>query len=131
MNKGAGAKVPSARPELSAATRLAIGKTTAGTVVHHIHSSQQHMTLHCNFASCTFYLARSVLNISRHTVEMRPAQRNTIDRLDKPSAYFNSKSNKRRRTDRDQRDGDDAGYEKPEEQEDPLKDATTLYVGNL
>jgi nuclear cap-binding protein subunit 2 len=52
--------------------------------------------------------------------------RNTVDRLDKPSAYFNSRS-KRRRTDRDARD-----EEEPEQPvDDPLKDATTLYVGNL
>ncbi|KAJ5921040.1 Nuclear cap-binding protein subunit 2 [Penicillium verhagenii] len=46
---------------------------------------------------------------------------NTIDRLDRPSAYYAGK-NKRRR-DHDER-----------EQEDPnakLKNATTLYVGNL
>lgn len=52
--------------------------------------------------------------------------RNTVDRLDKPSAYFHSRS-KRRRTDRD-RDEEEA---QPEPVEDPLKDATTLYVGNL
>ncbi len=81
------------------------------------------------------------------------AQRTTVDRLDKPSAYFNNRvkphddelsspssrtdlrsrnlQNKRRRPDR--RDGDDdfeARQDQPEP-EDPLKDATTLYVGNL
>ncbi|KAH8910029.1 nuclear cap-binding protein subunit 2 [Coniochaeta sp. PMI_546] len=52
--------------------------------------------------------------------------RNTVDRLDKPSAYFHSRS-KRRRTDRD-RDEEEV---QPEPVDDPLKDATTLYVGNL
>ena len=51
--------------------------------------------------------------------------RNTVDRLDKPSAYFNSR-NKRRRT--DHRDEEEPP---PEPADDPLKDATTLYVGNL
>ena len=51
--------------------------------------------------------------------------RNTVDRLDKPSAYFNSRS-KRRRTDRDRSE-----EPLPEPVDDPLKDATTLYVGNL
>ena len=38
---------------------------------------------------------------------------------------------KRRRDHRD-RDGDDEMRQEPEQpQEDPLKDATTLYVGNL
>ena len=52
--------------------------------------------------------------------------RNTVDRLDKPSAYFNSRS-KRRRDDR----GRDEEEPQPEPVDDPLKDATTLYVGNL
>lgn len=51
--------------------------------------------------------------------------RNTVDRLDKPSAYFNSRT-KRRRTDRDRSE-----EPQPEPVDDPLKDATTLYVGNL
>jgi len=39
--------------------------------------------------------------------------------------------NKKRKYGRD-RDDDDVGRERtPEESEDPLKDATTLYVGNL
>ncbi|EON98066.1 putative nuclear cap-binding protein subunit 2 protein [Phaeoacremonium minimum UCRPA7] len=57
--------------------------------------------------------------------------RNTVDRLDRPSAYFNSR-NKRRRT--DHRDGEDneMSNTQPEVQpEDPLANATTLYVGNL
>ncbi|KAF7594529.1 nuclear cap binding complex subunit [Aspergillus hancockii] len=49
---------------------------------------------------------------------------NTVDRLDRPSAYYVGK-NKRRKYNQD-----DA--EKPaEEPTDNLKDATTLYVGNL
>jgi nuclear cap-binding protein subunit 2 len=84
---------------------------------------------------------------------MPAAVRNTVDRLDKPSAYYQSRvshtmrfcvwfvafdkrltkyahfQNKKRKYDRD----DDIGRERtPEEPaEDPLKDATTLYVGNL
>ncbi|OAA65750.1 small subunit of nuclear cap-binding protein complex [Niveomyces insectorum RCEF 264] len=52
--------------------------------------------------------------------------RSTVDRLDRPSAYFNSK--KRRRDGRHPRDGDE---ETNEPSEDPLRHATTLYVGNL
>ena len=40
------------------------------------------------------------------------------------------KQNKKRKHDRD-RDERDERVRTPEEQEDPLKDATTLYVGNL
>ncbi|SPO02861.1 probable nuclear cap binding protein subunit 2 [Cephalotrichum gorgonifer] len=55
-------------------------------------------------------------------------QRNTVDRLDRPSAYFHSR---KRRHNRD-RDGDEDMKTEPErEPEDPLRDATTLYVGNL
>ncbi|KAI0382892.1 RNA-binding domain-containing protein [Hypomontagnella monticulosa] len=65
---------------------------------------------------------------------MPSAIRSTVDRLDRPSAYYNSR-NKRRRTDhgQDGRDGDtEMSNAQPEEApEDPLKDATTLYVGNL
>ncbi|ROW17538.1 hypothetical protein VPNG_00718 [Cytospora leucostoma] len=60
----------------------------------------------------------------------RPHIRNTVDRLDRPSAYYNSR--KRRRT--DHRDGDDnnnASVEPEQAPEDPLANATTLYVGNL
>ncbi|KAG9236987.1 nuclear cap binding protein subunit 2 [Amylocarpus encephaloides] len=55
--------------------------------------------------------------------------RNTVDRLDKPSAYYQARNNKKRRY----RDDDEREREKsPEEPaEDPLKDAATLYVGNL
>lgn len=57
---------------------------------------------------------------------MRPGQRNTVDRLDRPSAYFNTR-NKRRRD-----DDDGAPPEEPAEPPvDPLANATTLYVGNL
>ncbi len=38
--------------------------------------------------------------------------------------------NKKRKFNRD-REGKDERERTPEEQEDPLKDATTLYVGNL
>ncbi|RYP45169.1 hypothetical protein DL768_008442 [Monosporascus sp. mg162] len=66
---------------------------------------------------------------------MRGGFRSTVDRLDRPSAYYVSR-NKRRRTDhgRDGRDGDTemGNNAQPEEPpEDPLKNATTLYVGNL
>ncbi|KAF5633348.1 nuclear cap binding subunit 2 [Fusarium sp. NRRL 52700] len=55
---------------------------------------------------------------------MRPGVRNTVERLDRPSAYYQNR-NKRRR------DRDD-GHDQPSElQADPLANATTLYVGNL
>jgi len=61
--------------------------------------------------------------------------RATVERLDQPSAYFTSRAasqNKRRKFDRDQRDGDDdTNMQNDQPEEDPLKDATTLYVGNL
>jgi nuclear cap-binding protein subunit 2 len=82
--------------------------------------------------------------------------RATVERLDQPSAYFNNRvsflcdkfaggyskclthgsllsQNKRRRFDgKDQRDADDDVNMQPDQpEEDPLKDATTLYVGNL
>lgn len=86
---------------------------------------------------------------------MPAIMRNTVDRLDKPSAYYLGKvcppfsaydmkylwrginanervllQNKKRKFDRD-RDDREEREKTPEEQEDPLKDATTLYVGNL
>ena len=79
---------------------------------------------------------------------MPAALRNTVDRLDKPSAYYLGKvcrllssyiernkvlttwQNKKRKYDRD-RDEREERERTPEEPEDPLKDATTLYVGNL
>ncbi|KAE9987404.1 hypothetical protein EG328_002760 [Venturia inaequalis] len=69
-----------------------------------------------------------------------PAFRSTIDRMDKPSSYTASKNRKRKRNqDRERRrDGpDDDDRERGRERspqhdfEDKLKDATTLYVGNL
>ena len=72
--------------------------------------------------------------------------RNTVDRLDKPSSYtankvpcfhnfeikFSTKSSKNRKRNRNQRDDDrEGGREKTPEFEDKLKNATTLYVGNL
>ncbi|RPA78961.1 RNA-binding domain-containing protein [Ascobolus immersus RN42] len=48
-------------------------------------------------------------------------KRNTVTRLDEPSTYFNKEEAKR------QRRNDSAAQAK----EDALKDATTLYVGNL
>ncbi|ROW12141.1 hypothetical protein VMCG_00188 [Cytospora schulzeri] len=60
----------------------------------------------------------------------RPYIRNTVDRLDRPSAYYNNRFKRRRN---DQRDGDshDASAEPEQAPEDPLAHATTLYVGNL
>ncbi|KAK4238578.1 hypothetical protein C8A03DRAFT_43695 [Achaetomium macrosporum] len=58
-------------------------------------------------------------------------RRATVDRLDQPSAYFNSR-HKRRRFEKEQRDGDeDTNMQNDQPEEDPLKNATTLYVGNL
>ncbi|KAL8804371.1 MAG: hypothetical protein Q9223_005483 [Gallowayella weberi] len=60
---------------------------------------------------------------------MPQPMRTTIERLDRPSAYYLGRNKKRKynrdRDDRDDREGT------PEAQEDPLKDAATLYVGNL
>ncbi|KAI6092354.1 RNA-binding domain-containing protein [Hypoxylon rubiginosum] len=61
--------------------------------------------------------------------------RSTVDRLDRPSAYYNARTNKRRRTEhgRDNKDGDaeSASAQTEEPPDDPLRNATTLYVGNL
>ncbi|KXJ97473.1 hypothetical protein Micbo1qcDRAFT_143061 [Microdochium bolleyi] len=59
--------------------------------------------------------------------------RSTVDRLDRPSAYYNQKNKRRRPDPRDSRDGDAemANDGQGETPEDPLKNATTLYVGNL
>ncbi|ODA82591.1 hypothetical protein RJ55_01098 [Drechmeria coniospora] len=54
------------------------------------------------------------------------APQSTVERLDRPSAYYQSR-NKRRR-DRDETDGGDQAAEPAV---DPLAEATTLYVGNL
>ncbi|KAK3682719.1 hypothetical protein B0T22DRAFT_444895 [Podospora appendiculata] len=60
-----------------------------------------------------------------------PGSRPIVERLDRPSAYYTSR-NKRRRPGRDDRDGDEEHSMQPAEPvDDPLKDATTLYVGNL
>ncbi|KAF7115399.1 hypothetical protein CNMCM5793_002215 [Aspergillus hiratsukae] len=48
---------------------------------------------------------------------------NTVDRLDRPSAYYIAKNKKRKYS------HDDS--ERAEDPVDKLKDATTLYVGNL
>ncbi|KAL5118735.1 nuclear cap binding complex subunit [Pleosporales sp. CAS-2024a] len=53
--------------------------------------------------------------------------RSTVDRLDKPSSYATAK---KRRRDR-HRDDDGFNREPSPEPEEKLKDATTLYVGNL
>ncbi|KAL9125426.1 MAG: hypothetical protein Q9217_005372 [Psora testacea] len=66
---------------------------------------------------------------------MPAATPTTVDRLDKPSAYYLGR-NKKRKYGRD-RDEDDVGREAayrertPDEPEDPLRNAATLYVGNL
>lgn len=101
-------------------------------------------------------LWKLVDNPQARTPNMPAPLRNTVDRLDKPSAYYHGKvsfldfsrvllyrslslrplhtnpltaeQNKKRKFDRD---GYDERERTPEEQEDPLKDATTLYVGNL
>lgn len=72
--------------------------------------------------------------------------RNTVDRLDQPSAYFQGRvklpfslpdskltmsrswQNKKRKFDGGREDRDDS---QPQEPDDKLKDAATLYVGNL
>ncbi|KAI9734536.1 MAG: nuclear cap binding complex subunit [Cirrosporium novae-zelandiae] len=63
---------------------------------------------------------------------MPALMRSTVDRLDKPSSYYLGR-NKKRKLDRDREDpiGRDVYDQKIEEEDDPLKDATTLYVGNL
>ncbi|GAM35661.1 nuclear cap-binding protein complex small subunit [Talaromyces pinophilus] len=48
---------------------------------------------------------------------------NTVERLDRPSAYYQSKNKRRRYNDRDD--------DKHEDPNDDLRNATTLYVGNL
>ncbi|KAI5868078.1 RNA-binding domain-containing protein [Durotheca rogersii] len=64
-----------------------------------------------------------------------PPFRSTVDRLDRPSAYYHSR-NKRKRPDnnnRENKEGEtDTAIPAPKEPaEDPLSNATTLYVGNL
>ncbi|KAI1820322.1 nuclear cap-binding protein subunit 2 [Xylaria intraflava] len=69
---------------------------------------------------------------------MRTGNQSTVERLDTLSAYYVNRQNKRRRHDhsRDGKDAKEGDAEpadlKPEEPpEEPLKNATTLYVGNL
>ena len=78
---------------------------------------------------------------STDIVMMRGEIRSTVERLDRPSAYYLSRvrqagthiwndsltspQNKRRR------DRDDTGDDTAEPATDPLANATTLYVGNL
>lgn len=81
---------------------------------------------------------------------MNSNMRTTVERLDKPSAYYLGRvslpfplhtvcfasnmiaeQNKKRKFNRDRDDRDDNEREPEQEPEDPLKDATTLYVGNL
>lgn len=50
-----------------------------------------------------------------------PPLRSTVERLDKPSSYSTSKNRRRNRD----------GTQNSPEPDDKLKDATTLYVGNL
>jgi len=55
--------------------------------------------------------------------------RNTVDRLDRPSPYFHQRGKRKR-----DREGDESpNKEEPpaDPAQDPLADATTLYVGNL
>lgn len=68
-------------------------------------------------------------NRTTNIVTMAVTIRSTVDRLDKPSAYYLGR-NKKRKYGRDQDDREDR-ERTPEEPEDPLKDAATLYVGNL
>jgi hypothetical protein len=89
--------------------------------------------------------ALSTIKVNIITTKMPAAVRNTVDRLDRPSAYYQGRvrviipsfgltitdfiQNKRKYI-RDERDGErEKTPDEPEE--DPLKDATTLYVGNL
>ncbi|KAK7726704.1 nuclear cap binding complex subunit [Botryosphaeria dothidea] len=59
---------------------------------------------------------------------MRQTTRNTVDRLDKPSSYAASKQRKRKYV---HVDDNHEEREKTPDFEEKLKDATTLYVGNL
>ncbi|GAB0137320.1 Nuclear cap-binding protein subunit 2 [Epichloe bromicola] len=59
---------------------------------------------------------------------MRHGPRSTVDRLDRPSAYFTGRNKRRRDRDDDNANGGD-GSQEP--QADPLANASTLYVGNL
>ncbi|KAL8947529.1 MAG: hypothetical protein Q9222_006204 [Ikaeria aurantiellina] len=61
---------------------------------------------------------------------MSDPARTLIERLDRPSAYYLGR-NKKRKYNRDREDRDDRDKTPEEPPEDPLKHATTLYVGNL
>ncbi|CRK28146.1 Nuclear cap-binding protein subunit 2 like [Verticillium longisporum] len=52
--------------------------------------------------------------------------RSTVERLDRPSAYYHNKNKRRRYNDREEE-----AEAPPAPQEDPLANSTTLYVGNL
>ncbi|RKF77992.1 Nuclear cap-binding protein subunit 2 [Golovinomyces cichoracearum] len=60
---------------------------------------------------------------------MPSAIRNTVDRLDKPSAYYQGRKKKRTQ----EKEGEEKEQEVALDEvvEDPLENATTLYVGNL
>ncbi|KAF2646323.1 RNA-binding domain-containing protein [Massarina eburnea CBS 473.64] len=66
---------------------------------------------------------------------MAPIRKNTIDRLDRPSSYATSKvtytAPSAMKLPGNQRRDDELRREPTPEPEDKLKDATTLYVGNL
>ncbi|PMB73407.1 Nuclear cap-binding protein subunit 2 [Beauveria bassiana] len=59
-----------------------------------------------------------------------PPVRSTVDRLDRPSAYYQNKARLAQAMQRD-RDDDRQADSESKSQPDPLADATTLYVGNL
>ncbi|KAL6247578.1 nuclear cap binding complex subunit [Rhinocladiella similis] len=59
---------------------------------------------------------------------MAPSTLSTVDRLDMPSTYYSGR--KKRKYGRDQGDDRDGADKQPDEDE-LLRDATTLYVGNL
>ena len=60
-----------------------------------------------------------------------PAVRNTVDRLDRPSTYGAKSFNKKRRYNNREEEPAEPDPEQPQTLEEKLKDATTLYVGNL
>ncbi|RKF61777.1 Nuclear cap-binding protein subunit 2 [Golovinomyces cichoracearum] len=60
---------------------------------------------------------------------MPSAIRNTVDRLDKPSAYYQGRKKKRSQDKDGEEKEQDVALD--EDVEDPLENATTLYVGNL
>ncbi|KAF2725310.1 nuclear cap-binding protein subunit 2 [Polychaeton citri CBS 116435] len=58
---------------------------------------------------------------------------NTVDRLDRPSSYATAKQRRNRERRNSNQDSEQAQADLPpvQELEDKLRDATTLYVGNL